>query len=158
MSRNEKQLSIIPLEAEPEVIAGKTRFLAPVKIWRQVSEGAKIKAEMDDLKRRLDAIHLEIADYAKSVSDIYQTGTVRIRTDETECKVAFRDTWKVADPDALMGVLKERFHDLVDIRQSYSPTGKLKEMLCDADNPDVAALRQCVSVEAAKPAVSYAKK
>lgn len=95
---------------------------------------------MDDAKQVLDALNVRLL-------ESYGPGCVLEIPGHVKLTLTERETVAITDLAQMRAVLGGRFEDLVESREEYKLSDKLKAMLADGDHPLSESLRACVAVK-----------
>lgn len=105
------------------------------------------KQGVDDAREDLEHLNAQLL-------DAYGPGCVLEIAGQARLTLTERETIAITQVEQMKAVLGGRFEDLVDTRQTYTLSDKLKELLADADHPLSEALRACCTVKASS-SVTY---
>ena len=99
-----------------------------------------IKQKMDALQKELKAITDQIEKSLGAGASLAVDGVCKVT-------VSARESFSIADPDRLRSVLGGRFDDLIDVREEYKLSDKLKDLASNPDEPLAELLRECITVK-----------
>jgi hypothetical protein len=157
MTTAAQKLEGVAYEAKCIIKTGRKEAKGSAALGRLVSDGLDIKREIDLLQGRLDLINAEIVAKTGQFFDD-GLGTVHVHVGAIDCKITKRDIVAITDGEALRGVLKKRFDDLVRTKITYAPERRLIEMATDADDLKGRRAAAYLAIKPAKPAVVYSIK
>ena len=104
------------------------------------TDGWIIKQKMDALQKELKAITDQIENSLGAGASLAVDGVCKVT-------VSARESFSIADPDRLRSVLGGRFDDLIDVREEYKLSDKLKDLASNPDEPLAELLRECITVK-----------
>lgn len=135
-----------PVTTHPACVIDDGEALIPApELAGLALEGWRLKQEIDALQDQLKRINNTLLETLEPGTALHVDGVVRI-------PLSARDSITISDPDALRGILGDRFPDLVESTETHKPTAKLKAMAADGDQGKLIAA--CFRVTTAR-AVSY---
>lgn len=104
------------------------------------SDGWIIKQKIEALQKELKGITDQIENSLGVGASLAVDGVCRVT-------ISARESFTLADPERLRAVLGGRFEDLVDVREEYKLSDKLKELASNPDEPLAELLRECIKVK-----------
>ncbi len=143
----------VQMHPEARIHIGRDKLPCPAALAELVIQGGNIKGDADAAKGLLEEVNVRLLPLA--MQHMYEAGTLHIVADGVKCTIKLTDAVAISNEAALREHLGARFSDLVEEKLVCKPTKKLVDMALDADAPDSAALRACLTVQTGKASISY---